>query len=134
MTLEQNTDGGIPRVSADTDRLQQVLWNLLANAVKFTASGGRVVASTRRTSDSVEIVVADTGQGIRPDVLPFIFDRFRQGDSGSSREHGGLGLGLAIARHIVEMHGGTIQAASDGDGRGAQFTVRLPTVPGAAVR
>ena len=129
VTLEQNTDGGIPHVSADTDRLQQVLWNLLANAVKFTARGGRVVASTRRTSDAVEIIVADTGKGIRPDVLPYIFDRFRQGDSGSSREHGGLGLGLAIARHIVEMHGGTIQAASDGDGRGARFTVRLPTVP-----
>jgi PAS domain S-box-containing protein len=128
VTLEQASDGEIPQVSADTDRLQQVLWNLLANAVKFTARGGRVIASTHRTADGVAIVVADTGQGIRPDVLPYIFDRFRQGDSGSSREHGGLGLGLAIARHIVEMHGGTIQAASEGEGRGAEFTVRLPTV------
>jgi len=108
--------------------LQQVLWNLLTNAVKFTARGGRVIVSTHHTAEGVEIVVADTGQGIKPDVLPYIFDRFRQGDSGSSREHGGLGLGLAIARHIVEMHGGTIQAASEGDGRGARFTVRLPTI------
>ena len=139
VTLEQATNGEIPLVSVDTDRLQQVLWNLFANAVKFTARGGRVMASTHHTTDGVEIVVADTGQGIRPDVLPYIFDRFRQGDSGSSREHGGLGLGLAIARHIVEMHGGTIQAASEGEGRGARFTVRLPTVqtparPGAAAR
>ncbi len=128
VTLEQTTNGDIPAVSVDTDRLQQVLWNLLTNAVKFTARGGRVIVSTHHTAEGVEIVVADTGQGIKPDVLPFIFDRFRQGDSGSSREHGGLGLGLAIARHIVEMHGGTIQAASEGDGRGARFTVRLPTI------
>jgi CheY-like chemotaxis protein len=108
--------------------LQQVVWNLLSNAVKFTDAGGRVVVSVRQVDSGVEIRVTDTGQGIKRDFLPFVFDRFRQADSTTTRQHGGLGLGLAIARHLVEIHGGSIKAESDGDGRGASFSVRLPLV------
>jgi len=115
-------------VLGDTNRLQQVFWNLLSNAVKFTPTGGRVMVGLRLVDSEVEIVVSDTGQGIAPDFLPFVFDRFRQADSTSTRQHGGLGLGLAIARHLVEIHGGVISASSRGDGAGATFTVRLPLV------
>jgi len=120
------------RVSADPERLQQVVWNLLSNAVKFTDRGGVVSASVEVVDGSVEIVVSDTGIGIRPEFLPHTFERFRQADSSMTRERGGLGLGLAIARQLVEMHGGTIEATSEGLGRGSTFRVRLP-VAGARV-
>jgi len=113
-------------VSGDADRLQQVFWNLLSNAVKFTPSGGKVSVSLRRTKSEAEIQVTDTGQGINEIFLPFVFDRFRQADSTSTRQHGGLGLGLAIARHLIEIHGGAVEANSDGEGKGARFIVRLP--------
>jgi signal transduction histidine kinase len=113
-------------VMGDDERLQQVIWNLLSNAVKFTPNGGRIRVSASRGDDHVQIVVSDNGIGI-PDVfLPHVFDRFRQADTGSSRRHGGLGLGLSIVRSLVELHGGTIDAHSDGEGTGATFTVRLP--------
>jgi protein-histidine pros-kinase len=113
-------------VVGDPDRLQQVIWNLLSNAVKFTPPHGRVRLEVSVSARNVEIVVRDTGQGIPPAVLPHIFDRFRQGDSSTTRPHGGLGLGLAIARSIVELHGGIIQAASSGEGAGATFRMELP--------
>lgn len=113
-------------VSGDPGRLQQVVWNLLSNAVKFTPRGGQVQVRVERVNSHVEIAVSDNGVGIPPEFLPYLFERFRQADAGTTRERGGLGLGLAIARHLVEMHGGTIQAASGGPGSGATFTVRLP--------
>jgi signal transduction histidine kinase len=113
-------------VSGDADRLQQVLWNLLSNAIKFTPKDGSVQIRLERVNSHVEITVSDTGQGIAPEFLPFVFDRFRQADSTLTRAHGGLGLGLAIVRHLVEMHGGTVDAASEGENRGASFTVTLP--------
>lgn len=115
-------------VPGDTNRLQQVFWNLLSNAVKFTPAGGKVSVRLRHINSEIEIVVTDTGQGISQDFLPYVFDRFRQADSTSTRQHGGLGLGLAIARHLVEIHGGSISASSAGNGRGAMFTVKLPLV------
>ena len=113
-------------VSGDPDRLQQVVWNLLSNAVKFTPKGGRVQIQLQRVSSHVELLVSDTGQGIHPDLLPYVFDRLRQGDSSSTRAHGGLGLGLALVRHFVELHGGIVFAESPGEGRGATFVVKLP--------
>ena len=113
-------------VSGDPDRLQQVVWNLLSNAVKFTPKGGRVTVVLERVNSHVEIAVSDTGQGIAADFLPHLFERFRQGDATSARQTSGLGLGLAIARHIVEAHGGTIHAESPGPGKGSVFTVKLP--------
>src|SRR5207244_6063999 len=117
-------------VSGDPDRLQQVVWNLLSNAVKFTPSGGQVHVGLERVNSQAEIVVSDTGRGIRADFLPHVFERFRQADSRFAWEYGGIGLGLAISRHIVELHGGTIQAASDGGGEGATFRVTLPVGKG----
>jgi PAS domain S-box-containing protein len=114
------------QVMADADRLQQVFWNLLSNAVKFTPEDGRVQVTLKRSDVMVQIVISDTGQGIGPDLLPHVFDRFRQGDSSSSRRFGGLGLGLALARHLIEMHGGQVTVESAGEGQGATFTVRLP--------
>jgi PAS domain S-box-containing protein len=113
-------------VLGDADRLQQVLWNLLANAVKFTPRGGTVTVSSGRVGAYATIKVVDTGEGIVPELAPFIFDRFRQGDGSSTRPHGGLGLGLSIVRHIVELHGGQVQAWSEGANRGATFSVQLP--------
>ncbi|MFP5261267.1 MAG: PAS domain S-box protein [Blastocatellia bacterium] len=113
-------------VSGDASRLQQVVWNLMSNAVKFTPRGGRIQVRLERVDSHIEIIVSDTGQGIAADLLPYIFERFRQGDSSSTRLHGGLGLGLAIVRHLVELHGGTVQAWSPGEGQGATFTVKLP--------
>lgn len=115
-------------VPGDSNRLQQVFWNLLSNAVKFTPAGGKVSVGLRRVDSDAEIRVTDTGQGISAEFLPFVFDRFRQADSSSTRQHGGLGLGLAIARHLIEIHGGAIEARSSGAGAGAAFTVRLPLV------
>jgi signal transduction histidine kinase/DNA-binding response OmpR family regulator len=113
-------------VSGDPARLQQVVWNLFSNAVKFTPEGGRVEVGLTCDEQRVELEVSDTGQGISQDFLPYIFDRFRQADGTTTRKHGGLGLGLAIVRHLVELHGGTIRAHSDGDGQGATFTLSLP--------
>ena len=110
----------------DPDRLQQVVWNLLSNAIKFTPGKGKVSIELRRWNGDVEIAVADTGMGIARDFLPHVFDRFRQADSSSTRMQGGLGLGLAIVRHLVEVHGGTVAAESEGEGKGARFSVRLP--------
>lgn len=112
---------------ADGARLQQVVWNLLSNSVKFTPEQGRIRIEARQSGPAIEIAVTDSGVGISREFLPFVFDRFRQADASMTRRFGGLGLGLAIARHLVEMHGGTIQASSDGEGRGAAFTLRLPT-------
>jgi signal transduction histidine kinase/ActR/RegA family two-component response regulator len=113
-------------VSGDPGRLQQIVWNLLDNAVKFTPRDGRVQVQLQRVRSHVEIVVSDTGQGIAPDVLPFVFDRLRQGDGGSTRSQGGLGIGLALVRHLVELHGGSVYAESGGEGKGATFVVKLP--------
>jgi len=113
-------------VSGDPDRLQQVVWNLLSNAVKFTPRGGRVQLRLQRVNSHVEVTVSDTGIGIREDFLPHLFERFRQADSTTTRTHGGLGLGLAIARRIVELHGGRIEAFSPGEGKGSTFRVKLP--------
>ncbi len=113
-------------VSGDADRLQQVVWNLLSNAVKFTRSSGLVEVRFQRNNSHVEIVVADSGEGIKPDFLPHVFERFRQADGSTTRAHGGLGLGLAIVRHLVDLHGGSVRAESAGEGKGATFTVKLP--------
>jgi PAS domain S-box-containing protein len=113
-------------VSGDADRLQQIVWNLLSNAIKFTPRGGKVQLRLSRVNSHVEVTVSDTGRGIAPDFLPFVFERFRQADATFTREHGGLGLGLAIAKQLAELHGGTITASSDGLDQGATFTVRLP--------
>lgn len=121
-------DAPVPPVLGDPDRLQQIAWNLLSNAVKFTPRGGHVDLRLEEVSASVQILVSDNGQGIHPAFLPHIFERFRQADSRFSREHGGLGLGLAIVRELTELHGGTVAAASDGPGKGARFTVRLPVM------
>jgi PAS domain S-box-containing protein len=119
-------DPRVGPVSGDPGRLQQVAWNLMSNAVKFTPRNGQVQVRLERVNSHVEIVVSDTGVGIRPDFLPYVFERFRQAEAGTTRKTGGLGLGLAIVRHIVEMHGGTVDASSAGEGQGATFRVRLP--------
>jgi PAS domain S-box-containing protein len=119
----------IAQVSGDAHRLQQVFWNLISNAVKFTEPGGAIVVSIRQTGEYAEFEISDTGVGIRREILPFVFDRFRQADSSTTRTHGGLGLGLAIVKHIVELHGGTVRAASAGEGFGATFTIQLPGGP-----
>ncbi len=113
-------------ISGDPSRLQQVFWNLLTNAVKFTAKGGRVQVLLERVNSHLEISVIDTGEGIRPEFLPHVFDRFRQSDATTTRTHGGLGLGLAIVKQLVELHGGTVRAKSPGPGQGATFVVSLP--------
>jgi signal transduction histidine kinase len=123
---------GSRTVSGDAERLQQVMWNLLANAIKFTPEGGRVDVFIESATEHVVVTVVDTGQGISPDLLPHVFDRFRQADDATTRRHSGLGLGLGIARYLVELHGGTVQAASPGVGQGATFTVRLPIAAGAS--
>ncbi|MEA5570888.1 CHASE domain-containing protein [Calothrix sp. UHCC 0171] len=112
----------------DANRLQQVIWNLISNAIKFTPKDGQVKISLEKISSQIQIQIADTGQGIKPEFLPYVFDRFRQADGSSTRSFGGLGLGLAIVRHIVELHGGTVSATSPGEGKGATFTVELPVL------
>ncbi len=126
--IEAQLDATPAMVSGDANRLQQVIWNLLSNAVKFTDSGGRVIVKLSQIGSSTRITVSDTGQGISSEFMPYVFDRFRQADSTSTRRHGGLGLGLAIARHLVEIHGGSIRAESAGEGRGATFTISLPMI------
>jgi CheY-like chemotaxis protein len=115
-------------ISGDPGRLQQVVWNLLSNAVKFTPKGGKVGIVVERVNSHVEITVSDSGRGIKPEFLPHVFDRFRQGDASTTRQHGGLGLGLSIAKQLVELHGGHISATSAGEGLGATFIVSLPMV------
>jgi PAS domain S-box-containing protein len=131
--IELNLESEPIAVSGDSNRLQQVFWNLLSNAVKFTPSGGTVSVTLRRAEPLAEIIVSDSGPGISPEFLPYVFDRFRQADSTSTRHHGGLGLGLAIARHLIEIHGGMIEATSGGLGKGATFVVRLPVAGSRAV-
>jgi PAS domain S-box-containing protein len=114
------------RISGDPNRLQQVFWNLLNNAIKFTPTGGRVQVRLERTGSQLEIRVADSGEGIAPEFLPYVFDRFQQADASTTRRHGGLGLGLAIVKQLIELHGGSVEARSDGAGRGAVFILRLP--------
>ena len=130
IALEVSCAQDFGALEGDADRLHQVVWNLLSNAVKFTPAGGRVDVRAAREDGGARLDVEDTGAGVDLDFLPHVFERFRQADSSSTRRHGGLGLGLAIVRHLVELHGGTVQASSPGPGRGATFTVRLPlTVP-----
>lgn len=126
ISLRTVLDSRADTVLADPARLQQVFWNLLSNAVKFTPEGGRIELEVARADTHIEVIIRDNGIGIRPDFLPYMFDRFRQADASSTRAHGGLGLGLSIARQLLEMHGGAITAASDGVGLGATFTVKLP--------
>jgi len=114
------------RISADPNRLQQVVWNLVANAIKFTPPGGRIEVVVGSVEGCVEIEVNDSGAGIAPEFLPHVFDAFRQADGSSTRLHGGLGLGLAIVKHIVELHHGSVDVSSEGSGRGARFVVKLP--------
>jgi signal transduction histidine kinase len=123
-TVELDDDPAI--IIGDQARLHQVVWNLLSNSVKFTPEGGALRVTLAVTESRVELAIADTGIGISPGFLPHVFERFRQGDARASRTHGGLGLGLAIVRHLAEMHGGTVAAVSAGEGKGATFVLRLP--------
>ena len=126
VAIEFTDAHGSLAITGDAERIQQVVWNLLSNAVKFTPHGGRVTVAAARRGRFVEITVTDTGVGLTAEFLPFVFDRFRQADQSFTRAHGGLGIGLSIVKQVVEMHGGQVSAASDGEGRGAVFTVRLP--------
>jgi CheY-like chemotaxis protein len=126
--LASELAASVPSIVGDPSRLQQVIWNLVSNAIKFSQKGGRVDVSLKLAGPAVEVVVADQGQGISAEFLPYVFEPFRQQDASSSRTHGGLGLGLAISRQIVELHGGKISAESPGQRRGATFTVSLPIV------
>ncbi len=127
--LQTLLDPNAGPISGDPDRLQQIVWNLLSNAVKFTPKNGRIQIRLERVNSHVEIVVSDTGKGIEAEFLPHVFDRFRQSDGSMTRRHGGLGLGLAIVRQIVELHGGTVAAMSGGEDQGATFTISLPLLP-----
>jgi CheY-like chemotaxis protein len=127
--IRQKLDRSVEPVLADPYRLQQIIWNLLSNAIKFTPDGGEVEIGLEQTGPKARITVHDTGEGIGADFLPHIFDRFSQADSSTTRPYGGLGLGLAIVRHLVELHGGNVEASSAGEKRGAMFTVTLPCEP-----
>ncbi|HYR95465.1 MAG TPA: ATP-binding protein [Candidatus Binatus sp.] len=131
--IQLDVDPSIARVAGDAARLQQVVWNLVSNAIKYTPGGGEVEVRLRRVNSHVEVVMRDTGQGIAAEFLPFVFEPFRQGEGMTTRSHGGLGLGLALVRNLVELHGGKIEAASAGEGRGATFTVTLPLMSGGLV-
>ncbi len=124
--LEQILDAHAGPVAGDPSRLQQVVWNLLSNAIKFTPKGGRVQVILKRVDSHIELTVADTGQGITQEFIPFVFDRFRQADASTTRKMGGLGIGLAIAKQLVDLHGGTISVKSPGEGEGSTFAVQLP--------
>jgi len=126
ISLVRRIDAGELIIHGDARRLQQIVWNLLSNAVRFTQGGGRVDVALTRDGDELELRIADTGCGIPPDFLPYVFERFRQADSSTTRAHGGLGLGLAIVRDLVTLHGGSVRAESAGEGHGATFIVRLP--------
>ena len=126
VTLEMRIEPDLPAVMGDPDRLQQVLWNLLSNGIKFTPKGGRVTVTVAGRNSEVTLTVADTGAGIKREFLPHVFERFRQAESSTNRAYGGLGLGLAIVRHLVELHGGSVAVQSEGEGQGATFSVRLP--------
>ena len=126
VALEYEMAADRDEISGDADRLQQIVWNLLANAIKFTPRDGRVMVRMEQRDEELTLTVRDTGQGISADFIPHVFDRFSQADSGSTRAHGGLGLGLAIVRHLVELHAGTVEAMSAGPGQGATFSVRIP--------
>jgi PAS domain S-box-containing protein len=128
VALEPKLDQQAGQISGDPERLQQVVWNLLTNAIKFTPEGGLVEIRLERAQTGVRFIVSDTGEGIAADFLPFVFERFTQQDTSRTRRHGGLGLGLALVKHLVELHGGTIEAASAGPGLGATFTVNLPVI------
>ncbi len=128
--LETTLDRTAGPITGDATRLQQVIWNLVSNAIKFTSRGGRVEVHLERAPGQITVRVSDTGQGISPEMLPHVFDRFRQGEGGTTRAHGGLGLGLAIVRHIVELHGGRVTAKSAGENQGSVFTVVLPLLSG----
>jgi signal transduction histidine kinase len=119
-------DSTVPAVLGDPDRLQQIFWNLISNAVKFTPDGGAVYIELKKSPEFAEIVVCDTGNGIEPDFLPFVFERFRQADASLTRRFGGLGLGLALVKHLTELHGGTVSVESRGIDTGATFIVKLP--------
>jgi PAS domain S-box-containing protein len=127
VVVERQLESTVGSIAGDPARLQQMVWNLLSNAIKFTAKGGRVRVTLRRSGSDAEITVADTGVGIKPDFLPHIFDRFQQADQSITRRFGGLGLGLSIVKHLIELHGGSIRAESPGEGRGAIFTIVLPS-------
>jgi PAS domain S-box-containing protein len=127
--VQKIMDTGVVTVSGDPVRLQQIVWNLLSNSIKFTPRGGRVQVRLERVNSHIEIAVSDTGAGISPEFLPHVFERFRQADGRTTRQHGGMGLGLAIVRHLVELHGGTVRAESPGEGQGSTFTVLLPVAP-----
>ncbi|MCT7982508.1 ATP-binding protein [Laspinema sp. A4] len=127
--IDFNFDPAIPLVSGDSDRLQQVAWNLLSNAVKFTPAGGQISVAIAQMDSYITLQVQDTGIGIHPDFLPYIFEGFRQADSSTTRAYGGLGLGLTIVRHLVELHGGQVQALSEGEDQGATLRVQLPILP-----
>ena len=129
IAVRTNLDVRTPNVLGDQDRLQQVIWNLLSNALKFTEPGGTIGVRLALNARFVRIVVTDTGSGINPEFLPHVFERFRQADASSSRRYGGLGVGLALVHDLIELHGGSVHAHSDGEGRGATFSIDLPTVP-----
>ena len=126
VSLRTDMPEKIGQITGDPARLQQVVWNLLSNAVKFTPQGGSVEVRLKRADPYIRITVSDTGKGISPDFMPYVFDRFQQADASSAKRYGGLGLGLALVKYLVELHGGTIKAASAGEGQGATFTVTLP--------
>jgi signal transduction histidine kinase len=134
ITLELDVDERLGEYTGDERKIKQILLNLLSNAVKFTPEGGKIEVAVATAAHHAQIQVRDTGIGLAPEFLPFVFDRFRQADPSITRTHAGLGLGLSICKHLVELHGGTIRAESEGLGKGATFTIRLPlpaTAPGA---
>ena len=129
ITVAVSLEPGLATIAGDPDRLKQVVWNLVSNAIKFTPAGGSIEVRLEWTATEIHLIVSDSGIGFEPDVALHLFERFRQGNSSSTREHGGLGLGLAIVRNVVELHGGTVTAASGGEGAGSVFRVRLPLRP-----